>query len=287
MLRKTGGVAIAVQLIASFCSPALGQAPPVTVLPIDLQNVAVNGQPAPGIYVGRTRPIVSSPAPTAEGAFADVTRTALREHVFEILQSDSTPVGTIISLGFSGGSSPPRTGGPSVEPADLAGQRRWPKTPPTGGQMEERRSPLSFTLCPCPRRKIVTATGAPAVIHSNDFSPVTASKPAVAGELLSLFATGLGPTIPEVDFGQPFPSDTLATVNSPISVTVTGESAEVLAAVGFPAAVGGYQVNFRMPADATKGPATIQTERRLGYERAGEHYRAVSIDFEQKQGEIL
>jgi uncharacterized protein (TIGR03437 family) len=32
-------------------------------------------------------------------------------------------------------------------------------------------------------------------------------------------------------------------------VTVNGEAAEVLAAVDYPGAVGGYQVNFRMPSD--------------------------------------
>jgi hypothetical protein len=39
----------------------------------------------------------------------------------------------------------------------------------------------------------LTATG-PAVVHSSDFSLVTAAKPAHAGEVLTLFASGLGPT---------------------------------------------------------------------------------------------
>jgi len=41
-------------------------------------------------------------------------------------------------------------------------------------------------------------------------------------------------------------------------VTVNGKPAEVLAAVGYPGAVDGYQVNFRLPSDIIKGPATIQ-----------------------------
>jgi uncharacterized protein (TIGR03437 family) len=41
-------------------------------------------------------------------------------------------------------------------------------------------------------------------------------------------------------------------------VLVNGKSAEVLSAVGLPGAVDGYQVNFRVPPDTTKGPATIQ-----------------------------
>ena len=83
-------------------------------------------------------------------------------------------------------------------------------------------------------------------------------KPAAAGELLSLFATGLGPVNPGVDPGQPFPSSPLAAVNSPVVVTVNGRAVEVLGAVGYPGAVDGYQVNFRLPSDAGKGVATIQ-----------------------------
>ena len=47
-------------------------------------------------------------------------------------------------------------------------------------------------------------------------------------------------------------------VNSPIDVTVNGKSAEVLAAVGYPGAVDGYQVNFRVPAGTEAGNATLQ-----------------------------
>ena len=47
-------------------------------------------------------------------------------------------------------------------------------------------------------------------------------------------------------------------MNSPVSVTVNGKSAEVLGAVGFPGAVDGYQVNFQVPSDTAHGTATIQ-----------------------------
>ena len=98
----------------------------------------------------------------------------------------------------------------------------------------------------------------PAVTHSSDFSLVTASKPATAGEILSLFARGLGSVTPGVDPGQAFPSNPLAIVNSPVEVSVNGKAAEVLSAVGLPGAVDGYQVNFRVPSDSAKGSASIQ-----------------------------
>ena len=94
--------------------------------------------------------------------------------------------------------------------------------------------------------------------HHGDFSLVGASKPATAGEILSIFARGLGPVNPGVDPGQPFPSSPLAIVNSPVEVTVNGKAAEVLSVVGFSGALDGYQVNFRMPPGAAKGQASIQ-----------------------------
>jgi uncharacterized protein (TIGR03437 family) len=113
-------------------------------------------------------------------------------------------------------------------------------------------------VIPVTTPQIATTAGGPAVTHSSDFSLVTASKPAAAGEILSLFATGLGPTNPGVDPGQPFPSNPAAAVNSPVDVTVNGKPAEVLGAVGYPGVVDGYQVNFRVPPDTGKGLAAIQ-----------------------------
>jgi uncharacterized protein (TIGR03437 family) len=118
--------------------------------------------------------------------------------------------------------------------------------------------PFIIHLIPMSAPQIVATPGGPAVTHSIDFSLVSASKPAAAGEILSLFATGLGPTIPSVDFGKPFPSSPAVPVNSPVTVTVNGKPTEVLAATGYPGSVDGYQVNFRMPPDAAKGSAIIQ-----------------------------
>jgi uncharacterized protein (TIGR03437 family) len=96
------------------------------------------------------------------------------------------------------------------------------------------------------------------VAHSSDFSLVTANHPAKAGEILSLFATGLGPVRANIDPGQPFPANPLAVVNFPVEVTVNGTPAEVLGAAGYPGAVDGYQVNFRVPNSTGHGTAQLQ-----------------------------
>ncbi len=111
------------------------------------------------------------------------------------------------------------------------------------------------------RQACVVSMAAPkvaAVTHARDFTLVTASKPAAAGEVLSIFAKGLGPTRPGVSPSQPFPSGPLTPVDSLVEVRVNGRSAIVFGAVGFPGAVDGYQVNFRLPNDTAKGMAAIE-----------------------------
>ena len=213
--------------------------------------VVVNGQPARGTYVARNRVLGASPTPSAGRAIADVTRTGFREQIFEILKSDGTPVGTIVGLGFSGVGAPP--GQPAAERGNWVivggtgaflgargqeeGAGNVVRTASIAEDPANRRQngggPSRYFLhvIPMTPPQIAIAPNGPAVTHSTDFTLVSASKPASAGEVLSLFATGLGPTVPSVDFGQPFPS-TPAAVNSPITVTVNGKPAEVLAAVG-------------------------------------------------------
>jgi hypothetical protein len=241
--------------------------------------VAVNGQPAKGLYASRVAGINTTPNPSMGTAIADTAQVAIRQQIFEILKTDGTPIGTIIALGMSGGVTPGQPA--SVKNGD------WAIVGGTGaflgvrGQMGRGAQTLAargasvtedpgnrringggtlqwvLTLLPMSTPQIVSTPQGPAVAHSSDFSLVTASKPAVAGEILSLFITGLGPTVPGVDPGQPFPASPLQVVNSPVEVLVNGKDAEVLAAVGYPGAADGYQVNFRVPADAS-GTVTIQ-----------------------------
>ena len=95
------------------------------------------------------------------------------------------------------------------------------------------------------------------VFHS-DFTAVTASSPARAGETLIAQATGLGPTLPGVDPGQPFPATGLQEVNSPVDVTVNGRASTVLNKVGWPGRANAYRLDFQVPDGTAAGAATIQ-----------------------------
>jgi uncharacterized protein (TIGR03437 family) len=112
-------------------------------------------------------------------------------------------------------------------------------------------------LIPISRPEIVVTDAGPAVTHA-DFSAVTPAKPAKAGEILIVKATGLGPTIPGVDPGLPFPADSPMSVNSPVDVTVNGQAAQVINKIGWPGLLDTYRVDFRVPDGTTAGTAVMQ-----------------------------
>src|SRR5262249_29180841 len=93
--------------------------------------------------------------------------------------------------------------------------------------------------------------------YHGDFSPITDTNPAHAGEAVIARVTGMGPTQPAVDPGKPFP-DVLAQVNSPVAVTVNGTDGDVINAVGWPGTTNQYRVDFRIPDGTSAGPANVQ-----------------------------
>ena len=247
--------------------------------------VSVNGKPAKGVMSEQRTQFNLRVNPTGGQAIADFERNNRLERYYEILKPDGMQIGSIMAVGNGGGAPPP--GAPLAASSDanhvitggsgaFLGARGQGSSPPANAALPDPRN-ASMTENPANRRingggrrhfilhvipmsrpeVVITATG-PAVAHANDFSLVTSARPARASEVLSFFATGLGPTLPGVDPGKPFPANPLARVNSPVEVTVNGAPAEVLDAVGFPGAVDGYQVNFRLPSGMTPGPARLQ-----------------------------
>jgi uncharacterized protein (TIGR03437 family) len=246
--------------------------------------VAVNGQPVKGSYANAVAAFVLRTAPTPGQAISDTVRQAVGVTTFEFLKSDGTPIGTIVAAGLPAGDAPPGsptaaaggnfaiTGGTG---AFLGARGQMSVAAAAPGVVTQRNASITEDpanrqrngggtvrwiahVIPMARPEVTMLPSGPAITHSSDFSPVTVAKPATQGEILSLFATGLGPVTARVDPGQPFPSSPLAVVNAPVQVTVNGKAAEVIAAVGYPGAVDAYQVNFRVPPDTARGPATIQ-----------------------------
>jgi uncharacterized protein (TIGR03437 family) len=100
------------------------------------------------------------------------------------------------------------------------------------------------------------ATGAgQAAAVNQDGSPNSASNAAAVGSVLTLFATGEGLSLPTGPDGRQVPNTAPKPVQQ-VSVTVGGVPATVEYAGGSPGSVAGLlQVNVRIPAGVTTGPA--------------------------------
>ncbi len=249
--------------------------------------VAVNGRPVKGVWVSRATDLFLTPTvgvqppnqpPQGRQAIGDVQRGHIQDMVWDILDLDSNPIGTITASGFSRG---PRAPG---APADVT-LDALTITGGTGaffgirGQagLVNLGSPRQATVVEAPANRralggakrsyllqiihmtapevLMTPSG-PAVVHA-DSTFVSAARPAKAGELITIYALGLGPIRGTVPFGTVFPQSP-ALVVAPVDVLANGLPAEVLYTGGYPGSTDGYQINLRLPAGLATGTAEIK-----------------------------
>jgi uncharacterized protein (TIGR03437 family) len=91
-----------------------------------------------------------------------------------------------------------------------------------------------------------------AVLHA-DYSLVTTSHPAVAGETVLIFLTGLGAVTPAVGDGALAPTTTLSNTAATITADIGGTTAAVSFAGLAPGLAGLYQMNITVPSGLTAG----------------------------------
>jgi len=244
--------------------------------------VSVNGKPAKGSVITRHFFGSFSAGYTATRAIADFSAGGATDTYIVVQQSDGTDVGIITATGFCGMAIPP--GAPPK-----ATQSNWSITGGTGAFLGMRGQVGVFTMAsaryvsmledPANRRvhgggkqtfmlhlipmtwpEVALISTGPAVFHASDFSPVTADKPARAGEQLMMSVSGLGPVKPNLDPGKPFPPPAetkIHAVNSPVEVTVNGKAAQVVNAIGWPGMNNVYRVDFVVPDGTAAGMATL------------------------------
>jgi uncharacterized protein (TIGR03437 family) len=238
--------------------------------------VAVNGKPAKGVFILRNTALNLRPTPTPGQAIADVVRAHIGQFVWEILQADGTPVGSIMGEGLGQGGGPPGApphltqGNQAIvggTGAFLGVRGEWGSDSskdvpiPLASASEDpanRRSRngggwrFVLNLIPMAAPAVVITSNGPAIVHSRDFTLVSAANPAQPGEILTLFATGLGPLAP-TDGKNP-----LRTANSPLEVTVNGLTSAMLYAGEYAPNSAALQVNFTLPPETPAGTASVQ-----------------------------
>jgi uncharacterized protein (TIGR03437 family) len=89
-----------------------------------------------------------------------------------------------------------------------------------------------------------------------DFSLVSSSHPAHAGDVLVLYATGMGQTTPPLVTGQIVPSANYVT--APVTVTIGGVTANVFYSIAAPPYVAGlYQMAVTVPSGLASGSQPV------------------------------
>lgn len=97
-------------------------------------------------------------------------------------------------------------------------------------------------------------------VATADGSLIGPDNPAVVGEVLALYTTGLGPLSFGVPDGFAGPSNPPASTVDPVDVFLNNEACEVLFSGLAPDFVGVYQINFRVPRDAPPGNLSLQIQ---------------------------
>ena len=96
-------------------------------------------------------------------------------------------------------------------------------------------------------------TGQGAILHASTQGAVSSNSPAKPGEILEVYANGLGTTSPTVVTGQAASSSPISSVVLTPTAFIGGVSAPVRFAGLAPGFVGLYQVNVEVPAGAPNG----------------------------------
>jgi uncharacterized protein (TIGR03437 family) len=91
-----------------------------------------------------------------------------------------------------------------------------------------------------------SAAGA-AVLKNPDFSVVSATNPAKAGDVILIYGTGLGATSASLATGTVVPSTTTANVSVPVTATIGGKPATVTYAIASPGFAGLYRSRSPSP----------------------------------------
>jgi uncharacterized protein (TIGR03437 family) len=96
-----------------------------------------------------------------------------------------------------------------------------------------------------------------AIQHGADYSLVTPSHPAAKGEIVLVYATGLGAVTPSVEDGAPAPNSPVSTTNTIPTVAIGAQPAEVRFSGLTPGTVGLYQLNVRVPQNSPSGDVDL------------------------------
>ena len=183
-----------------------------------------------------------------------------------MFSTDYLPVSlSAVSVSFDGGGLSLPGSLYFVSPGQINVQVPWEfqgqtsasvKVSVTGNESYLQSSVYTLPLAgSCPDFFVQSSTGIVAAVDYNSGAIVSASAPVHAGDVVELYANGLGPVTnaSAVLDGQPSPASPLARTSTTPTVTVGGVNAPVSFSGLAPNIVGLYQVNVTVPAGVATG----------------------------------
>jgi uncharacterized protein (TIGR03437 family) len=135
---------------------------------------------------------------------------------------------------------------------------------PAGTQAVVVKSPVasgaSFNVTVATAAPAIFFAPVAAVLKNADFSLVSTSNPAKAGDVLLVYCTGLGDTTPGLTTGALVSGTPTSATKATVTATVGGKDATVVYAIASPGYVGLYQVALTVPAGVTGSSPIILTQ---------------------------
>lgn len=202
----------------------------------------------------------------APGSYITVFGTALSDAT-QALATDFLPYGmSAVSVSFyapgGNGSWPGRLS--YVSPAQINVQIPWELAGLTSATLAVNVGDYSlpYTIPIAQSLPGMFEANGLAIAQDEHYQLITAANPARPGHYVILYANGLGPVAAPPPSGEVTPGAPDATVMTP-TVTIAGETAQVLYSGLTPGSIGLYQIDVVIPADAPSGnqPVSIVQNR--------------------------
>jgi uncharacterized protein (TIGR03437 family) len=227
--------------------------------------VSINGRPAKGLWQTRSLSMGYSPTAAPGFAIADSSEGAPGECKWAILTADGILVGRFqegglgthqitagsgMFLGIHGTQT-------TVQAVQAPRRTSMAEDPSVRRSLGGGTLIHTFHIAPSYPPALV-ADGNPSVYHAN-FTPVTTTSPARAGEVLIARAINLGFTTPSVDPGAAFPgAGPIGVVNAPVQAIVGGQATDAVNKIGWPGQTNVYRVDFIVPQGTGSGMVQVQ-----------------------------
>ncbi len=126
-------------------------------------------------------------------------------------------------------------------------------------------TPSILTLAPFRPGIFTYGQNAPVIVKFPPGQLVSSAEPVKPGDVLVIYATGLGAVTPFVAGGAPAPTDTLSLTNTPLNVVIGGVNVQPQFSGLAPGFIGVYQINVQVPSGIPQG-STVLSIKGLGAE---------------------